>query len=100
LNENGTEILHSGVGDIKETTTPSVYMPYSTLVPTSLQTRVSTFTSTPTTSLLSQTATATTAPSADKPKEGLTTEAKIGIGVGVPAVVIAVLTLLVAIRRS
>jgi hypothetical protein len=91
LNEDGTKILPQS-GEIEDTTLSS-YTPYSSLIPTSLQTRVATSTSTPTTSPPSQSATAIVAPSADKPKEGLSADGKIGIGVGVPAAVIAALTL-------
>ncbi|RYN64840.1 hypothetical protein AA0118_g3936 [Alternaria tenuissima] len=94
LNENGTEILQSSEsGPLPDTTTSSTDVPYSSPIPTSLQTRVLTSTGKSTTNLPSQTATATNVTSADKPKEGLSTEAKIGIGVGVPAVILAALTL-------
>ena len=77
LNENGTEILQSSEsGPLPDTTTSSTDVPYSSPIPTSLQTRVLTSTGTSTTNLPSQTATATNAPSADQSEEGLSTEAK------------------------
>jgi hypothetical protein len=90
LNEAGTEILKFDSGETGESaTSSSVYMPYSTPVSTSFQIRISTPASAPTTSETSQIASATSAPSSDKPKEGLDIGSKVGIGVGVPAIAIA-----------
>lgn len=84
LNENGTEIVQGPSGQ-----EPSTHSS-STLVPTSLQTHL--VVPSPTTKVSSTeypTATNTELPS----KEGLTDEAKIALGVGLPSIAIAFIAL-------
>ncbi|KAH6859111.1 hypothetical protein BKA58DRAFT_53993 [Alternaria rosae] len=91
LNVYGTKILQPDSAEIEDTTTSSSYAPHSSPIPTSLETRISTPTRTPTASQSPQIATATTAPTSDTPKEGLKTAEKVGIGISVSALVVAVL---------